>query len=98
MRRATTLAAPSSLAATGIIGSIKTNDWGLPILRKDPTAWQACVIVADGAQVGKLVFRYLIAEADSYERLIIGACPCGEHNISSATKWSVTDRPGHELL
>ena len=98
MKRATTLEAPSSLAATGILGYMKTNDWGFPILRKDPTAWKERIVVADGDQVDKLVVRYLIAEAASYERLIICACPCWAHNISSATKWSVTDLPGHQFL
>ena len=66
-----------------------TNNWGLPALCKDKLAWKGCLIISDGAQVNKLVHRYLIAETDYYKRLLVATAPCWAHCISNATKWSV---------
>ena len=83
-----------NLSATGVISAMRANDWGLPALCRNKDEWKGCLIIGDGAQVNKLVYRYLITETSAFKRLLVAVSPCWAHNISSATKWSVGNRCG----
>ena len=55
----------------------------------DKNVWKGLLTIGDNAQTNRLVYRYLISEVESYERLLLVTAPFWAHNISNATKWSV---------
>ena len=47
------------------------------------------IVTADSAQTNKLVFRYIISESNTRERLLVVVAPRWAHILSNATKWSL---------
>ena len=88
MKRAPILQKPADRTALGILGSLRTDEWGIHSLCEDGSSWKAALLVADNENTNKLVFRYLVSETDVFSRLLIAPVVCWAHNISNATRRS----------
>ena len=75
-------------SSLGILGALKTDEWGIPDMCSDDDSWRVLAVVCDNANANKLVFRHLVAETQAFPRLLVVGVVCWAHNISNATRWS----------
>ena len=57
-----------------------------------------CLVIGDSANTNRLVNRYLIAETNQRERLLLVVAPCWAHNLSNCTRWSLSRFPFCDIL